>query len=155
MDSSEERPATGGTSLGHNKPPRYGERTCPGCGKVFSPKRHDQGNCSKACKVTCANREATRARQLYRMAYHWRLGGGKGRRGSLMGEMTLLVQGWMKEDRERGLPPPPLPTDLRMEAHSIATDLRTGYGATEGNKRLLRSLWGKQRVEELEGLLPE
>lgn len=53
-----------------------------------------------------------RGREAYRALYHWRLGHGKGARGSLLSTITWMVKGWVEEDRAAGRSPPPLPEDM-------------------------------------------
>ncbi len=91
----------------------YPEKTCPCCHEVFTPARHDQINCSKACKSASDNFEKARAQKAYRAIYHWVLSGGrmgKGVPGARLGDITRMVRDeWIAEDRREGRPVPPAP----------------------------------------------
>lgn len=76
-------------------------KQCPQCGSPFNTSQPSALYCSRACKTGAANLEATRGKQLYRLAYGWRSGS-----GAKFSELSYLVDQWRKEDREAGRPPP-------------------------------------------------
>ena len=76
-------------------------KQCPTCGQPFTTNQPATLYCSRACKTKAANLEATRGKQLYRLAYGWRSGS-----GAKFSDMSYLVDQWRKEDKEAGRPPP-------------------------------------------------
>jgi hypothetical protein len=100
-----------------------GERLCGECQSGFVPIRHDQVFCSKACRFANHNRAMQRGREAYRAIYHWRLGHGKGQRGSLISTISEMAKRWVEEDRGAGRSAPPLPEDMLLRLQNA----RTGY----------------------------
>lgn len=98
-------------------------RNCTECGKPFTAKRHDQTFCSPACRFADHNRAMQRGREAYRAIYHWRLGHGKGERGTLIGTISELAKRWVEEDKAAGRRAPPLPEDMLLRLQNA----RTGY----------------------------
>lgn len=81
----------------------YGVRVCLECNAPFWPRRADATYCCNECKTKGYNLEVSRARSVYRILYHWR-------NGSLSGaftEISRMVDGWIREDREAGRKAPP------------------------------------------------
>lgn len=93
-------------------------KTCPECGEGFTTRQPSAVFCSRACKTAAANLEATRGKQLYRLAYGWRAKGS----GVKFSDLSWLVDQFIKEDRERGRPAPPM---SRGDMHSTATAFHT------------------------------
>ena len=77
------------------------ERVCQECQRLFTSPQPNTLYCSRKCKTSAANLEATRGKQLYRLAYGWRSGS-----GVKFSELSWLVDQWRKEDRESGRPAP-------------------------------------------------
>ena len=78
------------------------QRTCPECSRPFTSTQPTARTCSRACKTKAANLEATRGKQLYRLAYAWR------HKGAKFSDLSWLMDQFIKEDKERGRQPPPM-----------------------------------------------
>lgn len=103
-------------------------RHCTECGQPFKVKRFDQVFCSGACRFADHNRAMQRGREAYRAMYHWRLGQGKGQRGSLIGTISNMAKLWVEEDKLAGRNPPPFPEELNTRRQSA----RLGYVRKRG-----------------------
>lgn len=91
----------------------FRERACASCGETFLTTQPSALYCSRACKTKEANLEATRGKQLYRLAYHWAMAGGS--MGKAFSDLSWLARQYVKEDREAGRAPPPCgPTDMTV-----------------------------------------
>lgn len=84
----------------------YGVRVCLECRAAFWPRRADALYCEEMCRVASHNREAVRAKAVYRQLYHWRKKRGAG--GASFSDITRQVDAWIKEDKEAGRKAPPL-----------------------------------------------
>lgn len=109
--------------MASNSELQKGERRCGECGGPFKARRHDQVFCSPECRFEDHNRAMRRGREAYRAIYHWRLGHGKGQRGSLIGTISAMAKQWVDEDRLAVRGAPPLPEDMRLRQENA----RTGY----------------------------
>jgi predicted nucleic acid-binding Zn ribbon protein len=109
-------------------------RHCPECGQPFTRKRHDQSFCSPECRFEDHNRAMRRGREAYRAIYHWRLGQGKGQRGSLIGVISAMGKAWVEEDRAKGRGAPPFPEELVMRR----INAKTGYVKERGGQRYVK-----------------
>lgn len=107
---------------------------CTECAKPFTRKRHDQVFCSPECRFADHNRAMQRGREAYRAMYHWRLGQGKGQRGSLIGTISAMAKQWVEEDKAAGRNPPPFPEELAMRRMNA----RTGYVKERGGQRYVK-----------------
>lgn len=105
-----------------------GGRLCAECGQPFTARRHDQLFCSGPCRFEDHNRAMKRGREAYRAMYHWRLGQGKGQRGSLIGTISAMAKLWVDEDRAAGRQPPPIPEELVTRRQNA----RSGYVRVTG-----------------------
>lgn len=87
------------------------QRTCAHCLATFETYQRNAVHCSRACKTNAANLEATRGKQLYRLAYGWATGAG----GSFS-DLSWLIRQYVKEDREAGRQPPQAfgPSDMTV-----------------------------------------
>jgi hypothetical protein len=72
-----------------------------------------------------------RGREAYRAMYHWRLGQGKGQRGTLIGTISAMAKQWVEEDKACGRAPPPFPEELALRRQNA----RTGYVKERGGQR--------------------
>lgn len=120
-------------------------RQCSECAGQFIPIRHDQVFCSKECRFADHNRAMQRGREAYRAMYHWRLGAGKGQRGSLIGTVSAMAKRWVEEDRAAGRSPPPLPEDMLLRRQNARLGyvkiVGAGYRHDEaGAERVLKEL---------------
>lgn len=86
-------------------------RTCHHCQTTFETYQRNAMHCSRACKTNAANLEATRGKQLYRLAYGWATKG----QGSFS-DLSWLIRQFVKEDKEAGRQPPPAfgPSDMTV-----------------------------------------
>lgn len=121
-----------------------GQRQCGECGSAFTPRRHDQVFCSPGCRFDDHNRAMQRGREAYRAIYHWRLGHGKGQRGSLIGTISALAKLWVEGDRAAGRHAPPLPEDMQLRL----VNARTGYVKKPGSQRYVRDPAAAEAVLE-------
>lgn len=110
----------------------YNPRECEACGQPYTPIRHDQLFCSRACKVDEQNRELLRARAIYREVYHWRKSRGTGRMGKLLGCVSRKVDEFIAEDVREGRRPPPLPDRIRDEI--LAERVAERYAAVRSGR---------------------
>lgn len=122
-----------------------GERTCSECSKGFLPKRHDQVFCSPGCRFEDHNRAMQRGREAYRAIYHWRLGHGKGQRGSLISTISTMAKQWVDEDKAAGRSAPPLPEDMALRLQNA----RMGYVRVPGRAYVKDELAAAAVVTEL------
>jgi hypothetical protein len=118
---------------------------CSECGKPYTRKRHDQVFCSGSCRFEDHNRAMRRGREAYRAIYHWRLGQGKGQRGSLIGVISALGKRWVEEDKEQGRSPPPLPEEMVTRRQAA----RTGYVRKPGRAYVRDEAKAARVMEEL------
>ena len=100
-------------------------KACPQCSAPFTTTQPNTLYCSRKCKTGAANLEATRGKQLYRLAYGWRSGS-----GVKFSELSWLVDQWKREDKEAGRPPPVFD---RRDHHSTATAYATAKHRRQAN----------------------
>lgn len=102
-------------------------RICHSCGATYTPRRHDQKHCNRACNRDSTNRESTRGGAIYRELYHYFLADTKqGRQQQAdmpgvpegfqyegnMGVISRAMRHFIAEDRAKGRMPPPFPPHM-------------------------------------------
>lgn len=71
--------------------------SCKECGEAFLPRRNDQVFCQPDCRHAWHNRAKSRAATAYEILIKWRK-----TRGIGLGELSAVVDEWLREDREAG-----------------------------------------------------
>ena len=77
-------------------------RNCANCNEPYTTRQPGAIYCSRGCKTEAGNLEMRRGKQLYRLAYHWRLG-----KGASFSDLSWLMDQFIKEDKQEDRPPPP------------------------------------------------